>query len=242
MNKRIILIGAGILAVAVVLLIVPKIFFKAPTTTTTTTAQQQADAAKKVEEEAAAKATADAKMAFPLAEVTIGNLSTQARKEFEFASGKAKEWKEDAIPVAVTASYTKTIDPKNGKNTYIFVSPSMNQYYFTLTLDQNQTDTGMNSFQRILYFKEDYFLPKTVGNMPIKYWKVDYIEALQKADASGGKDIRVANSEYDINMVLSAEQGENLTWKVEYLVGGKQAYSISYDAYTGEVIGGSPES
>lgn len=236
MNKRLLLIGGGILLVAILLLIIPRVFFKTPTTAPLT-AEQQAAAQKAAADAAAQKqAAADALAGFPLPTTTADNLAVQARKEFTFASSKATEWRADSIPVAVKTSYTRSINPVNGKNTYIFISPSQNQYYFTLTFDQAQNDTGTNNFERALYFKADYFLPTSVVNMPIKYWKLDYIEALKKADDAGGKDIRANNQEYDVNMVLSAEEGKNLAWKIEYLLGGKQAYTISYNAFTGEVM------
>ena len=236
-NKKLILIGVAILAVAIILLIVPKLFFKKKTTTPTTTTQQTTDA-QKAADEARAKAdeTAAAANSFPLPSVTTDTLIAQAKKEYEFAAGKAVEWRKDAIPIATKISYTKSIDPKNGKDTYIFVSPSENKYYFTLTFDQAQNDKGTNVFQRALYFKEDYFLSKTTVNMPVKYLKMNYIQALQKADESGGKSVRMDNKEYDVNMVLSAEEGKNLMWKVEYLIGAGAEYTVSYNAYTGELL------
>jgi hypothetical protein len=174
--------------------------------------------------------------AFPLSPETMSALSTQAKSEFDFALIKAKEWRQDAVPMAVTVKYSGSIGVDNGKNTYVFFSPSLSQYYFTLNMEQKVDANGNNNFERIIYYKEDYFLPTNVSILPIKYWVTDYITALQKADTLGGKEIRSSNPKYDVNMFLFVTEGKFLNWNVEYLVDGAKKLSVPISAFTGEAV------
>ncbi|MDD5731405.1 MAG: hypothetical protein PHU42_00695 [Patescibacteria group bacterium] len=222
MNRRTLIIAGALIVLAIILLLLPSLLKKpAGTTPTNNTAQTQ-------------PVTTNV-AAFPLDTAKVSTLSAQAQKEFDFAFTKAKEWRNDVAPAAVIVKYTGSIDDKNGKNTYAFVSPSLSQFYFTLTFDQAVNASGENNFQRILYFKEDYFLPANTAVMPINYWKLNYLDALKKADDLGGKNIRTDNKNYDVNLVLSAQTGAYLMWDVEYLVNGTKMFSVSINAYDGTV-------
>jgi hypothetical protein len=222
MNKRTLIIAGVLIVLAIALFLIPRLFNQpANTTQTTTTTTTQT--------------TTTNVAAFPLDDAKVADLATQAQGEYDFALTKAKEWKSDVAPVAVLIKYTGSIDDKNGKDTYIFVSPSLSQYYFTLTFDQAVNGSGENNFQRILYFKEDYFLPTNTAVMPVSYYKLNYLDALKKADDLGGKNVRAENKAYDVNLVLSAQTGGYLMWDVEYLVNGAKIFSTSINAYDGTV-------
>ena len=172
--------------------------------------------------------------AFPLDVAMTEELKTQATKEFDFAFSKAKEWKDDALFFGVVAKYKDGISVENGKNTYIFASPSLATYYWTLTINQSKNENGEHDYERVIYYRDDYFLPATAAVVPIAYWKLNYIDALQKADDLGGKDIRAQGKKYDVNVLLSAQEGEYLAWSVEYLVDGKSVFTNSANAFNGE--------
>jgi len=224
MNKRTLII-AGVLVGLAIILFVLSIVMKKPasTTTSTTTTQTQTTT------------TTTNVAAFPLDDTKVSALATQAQNEYAFAFSKAQEWKSDVAPVAVVVKYTGSIDDKNGKNTYVFMSPSLSQYYFTLTFDQAVNTSGQNNFQRALYFKEDYFLPTTTAVMPVSYYKLNYLDALKSADDLGGKNIRSENKSYDVNLVLSAQTGGFLMWNVEYMVNGAVMFNVSINAFDGTV-------
>ena len=61
------------------------------------------------------------------------------------------------------------------------------------------------------------------------------IDALKKADDLGGKNIRASNPKYDVNLVLSAQEGGYLMWDAEYMVNGAKMFSVSMNAYDGAV-------
>jgi len=174
-------------------------------------------------------------LAFPLSEFVIEELSSQAEREFDFAFSKAREWREDSVFYGLLVNYKDQIAREKGNNTYIFSSPSLPEFYWTLNIEQAKNEIGEHNFERIIYYKEDYFLSNNAVAVPMQYWEWDYMGALQKADNLGGKDIRSTYGEYDVNVLLSVEEGSYLLWDVEYVVGGKSIYSLSLNAYNGEI-------
>jgi hypothetical protein len=222
MNKKTMIIAGVLIVLAIILFLLPSFMKKKPATTPANTTNTQTQPVTTV-------------ASFPLDDTRVGELGAQAQREFDFAFNKAKEWKSDVAPVAVSIKYSGSIDDKNGKDTYVFVSPSLSQYYFTLTFDQAVNANGENNFQRILYFKEDYFLPTNTAVIPVSYYKLTYLDALKKADELGGKNIRTENKSYDVNLVLSAQTGSYLMWDVEYMVNGAKLFSVSINAFDGTV-------
>jgi len=226
MNKRLLIIAGVLIVIAIGLFVASKYVFNksnvTPAATQTTTPQPVAN-------------STVTPVAFPLSDADVAALESQGSKEYDFAFSKAKEWRNDCAPVAVVIKYAGSIDINNGKSTYVFLSPSLPDYYFTLTLDQAKNAKGENNYERVLNFKADYFLPQNSVVLPLKYWAINYVDALKKADDSGGKNIRSANKNYDVNLVLSEQQGGLLLWDVEYLVNGNKLYSTTFDAYQGKV-------
>lgn len=140
MNKRLLIIAGGLIVVAVVLFILSRVLFntnnvqtQTPTTPATT------------------ETTTPTPVAFPLSDTQVADLTAQAQKEFDFAFQKAREWRDDTAPIAVVIKYTDSIDIKNGKSTYVFLSPSLAQYYFTLNLDQAKNASGENNYENSLF-------------------------------------------------------------------------------------------
>lgn len=223
MDKKKIIIAVVLAVIALLLWLLPKYVFKAPTTDNQ---QQQNTETQK---------TTDAN-AFPISDIEATTLTEQSKKEYDFAVGKAQEWRPDSALVAVVVEYKDEINPKNGKNSYVFLSPSLPQYYFTLSVDQAKNEAGENSYTRVLNFKDDYLLPQDVVVAPIKYWKLSYLEALKKADSLGGNDIRKDNKKYDTTVIMMAQEGGYLHWETEYSVNDNVLFSASINAYTGEVM------
>lgn len=223
MNKKNLIIAGVLIVIAVALFLIPRFFRPSATTTNPTNSAPVTTQPTTLQS------------AFPLDDATVQALNAQAQNEFNFALTKAKEWRGDVAPVAMIAKYTGAIDVGTGKDTFVFVSPTLSQYYYALTLDQAKNANGENNFERILYFKEDYFLPINTAVLPLSYWKLSYLDALKKADDLGGKDIRTANKNYDVNLVLSAQQGSYLMWDVEYMVNSSKIFSVSINAFDGTV-------
>jgi len=197
---------------------------KKPSPPPSVSEEEKGEAEEKVEE-----------VSFPLSPFLIEELSDQARREFNFAFAKAKEWRDDSLFFGMVARYKGGIARENGKNTYIFASPSLADFYWTIVIDQAKNENGEHDYERIIYYREDYFLPDNVAVVPMQYWSLDYLDALQKADELGGKDIRAAYKNYDVNVLLSAREDRYLMWDVEYLVDDESRFFISINAYNGEV-------
>ena len=222
MSKRTIIIAGVLIVIGAGLLIAPRFVFKKEATTTNTDATQQS-----------VETQTTATTAFPLDENTTVALTKQADLERNFAFQKAKEWRDDVTFIAVTAHYDKNIDPIQGKNTYVFFSPSLGDFYWTITIDQEKNSRGENDFERVIYYRDDYILPAIVIALPIQYWKLSYVDALKKADELGGRDVRRVYSEYEVNAILSAQEDRYLTWDVEYLIEGKNVFSAAINAFDG---------
>lgn len=230
MNRRSLIIVGILLGVALLFFLLSKVLFKKPVVAPVTTTQTQTQDQKTTTTDTTTTTTSS----FPLEATTIEMLNNQAKSEFDFAFGKAKEWRADATPMAVLIKYTGGIDITKGKDTYIFFAPSQDFYYYTVTVDQAKNSSGENNFERVIYYREDYFLPKDIVALPIKYWTKSYLDALQKADSLGGKDIRASNAKYDVTLVLSAQEGKFIQWNTEYLLDGKKMFSVQLSANTGE--------
>lgn len=176
-------------------------------------------------------------VSYPLTETQISDLSEQTKREFNFAFEQARRWRADAVFTAARITYEKVIDPARGKNTFIFSSPALPMYYWTITLDQEQNIDGTNNYERTIYYKEDYaVLSGDVIDAPLKYYKVDYVNAIKIADDLGGKAVRSSNPEYSVEATLAAKKGELLVWHITYLVDDEVRYETDINAFTGEEV------
>ncbi len=164
------------------------------------------------------------------------DLSRRFEKEFDTAFNMARGWQADSVMAAELIQYKGLASATNGKDTFVFYSPSSPQYYWTISFEPKADSPSERFYSRAIYYKDDYILPS--GSIPvvIKYLVKDYATALLTADGLGGKNIRAKNGNYDINILLSSEKDQYLLWKVEYLVGGKTVFSTMIDAYTGKEL------
>jgi len=226
MSRRNMIIIGVLVVIALLLFIVPRYVFKTPAATTTTTPTTTT---------ATPAQTTPAATTFPLDTATITDLTTQAGFELDYATARAKEWEQDSALTAVMIKYTGSIAPKNGKDTYIFSSPSVAAYYYTIAFNQLKDSSGQTTFDRIIYYKDDYFLPKDTIVMPQQYWKLSFLDALKKADDLGGKDIRRTNTNHDVTLLLSAQQGKYLIWTTEYTVSGERKFFTTMNSFNGDI-------
>uniref|UniRef100_A0A7C4QXH7 Uncharacterized protein n=1 Tax=candidate division CPR3 bacterium TaxID=2268181 RepID=A0A7C4QXH7_UNCC3 len=227
MNKKILIVSGALIIFSIVLYILSNVMFN--------TEKIQQNNQQPINENDTEVELSTESMIFPLDMDTSNELIEQSKKMFDLALGKSREWRSDSSPVAVLVQYTDSIKKENGKNTFIFISPSLPQFYFVFEASQRDDSFSEISYKRSIQFREDYFLREDVVVMPMKYWVLSFIEALKKADDLGGKEVRVKNNKYDVNMLLSKREGGFLNWEVEYLVDGLRNFSSTIDAYKGEV-------
>ena len=93
-------------------------------------------------------------------------------------------------------------------------------------------------------------IPKTdyrLNYQPIilKYWKLNWLSALQKAEQAGGKSFRekYSNEALQITAELAHLCPKNyLCWRIKYLaLKSKDSKTVLVNANTGEVVGGTAE-
>jgi len=227
LDRRVLLLVGVLIVFAIILFIASK--SRTPVTQTPAPAQSQTTTQQTPQV-----------AAFPLSATTITDLATQAKQEYAFAVGQAKSWRDDATFVAQLTEYTDSIDPANGKNTYIFASPSLPTFYWTIVINQARGADGKNTYERMIRYKEDYVLDTTTIDAPLQYWKLTYLDALVAAEKLGAQDIRTKNKVYTVNILLSAQKNRYLAWDVEYKVAGKTVLRKTLNAATGEEVATQP--
>lgn len=162
-------------------------------------------------------------------------------KNLETAKNKVS-WDNQAKWVALNVQIDGDLLQGSVFETYIFnLNPShpIYKYYYSTI---NFADTG--KFLRALVNKEDYFteLPNSPQEISTNYLKVTWLEALKKAESSGGKDFRDKNPNnvsIDLNM-YRGEPNNYSYWYVLYKqVNGTDSIQVQIDANSGQIINSS---
>jgi len=146
------------------------------------------------------------------------------------ATKKALEWRQDAALVYVQVKLT-SLSPGTGTEIYVFDSPSVPNLHFTFTISQKT-----KRFIRAAIPVEDYL---GSGLLPIdrKYWKLNYVSALQVAEKDGGKNFRDKYLSWTIELNLKREEPKNwLCWNVDYKIEGGETLSVKINPYSGEIM------
>ena len=157
----------------------------------------------------------------------------KAKELFNTANNLAKRWQSDAELLIVSTKYFSTLDDAGVVDKFIFSSDKNPDYYWSIDISREDT----SKFTRTLIFRDDYIVKSDVLNIPTKYWKVTYAEALEKADMLGGYQFRKDYPSYQVSQLLSLAGGKNLAWYIVYSSPGAEApYSIVIDAFSGEEI------
>ncbi len=155
---------------------------------------------------------------------------TQLKQNLDLATEKAKKWRSDAVLVYVQVKLTSTT-PGQGSETYVFDSPTLKDYHFAFTISQKS-----KNYIRAIIPTEDYL---GSGLLPIesKYWKLNYVSALQLSEEEGGKEFREQNLDWEIELNLKRGEPQNwLYWFVEYKTEAGASLSVQINSNTGEVV------
>lgn len=225
MNKKILVISAVLIVLAGGLIFGQRFFF---------TNKGQSYSSSSKENAGSDQNAIQNNNAYPLSDEEIATLSEQVNQEFDYAFTKAREWRDDSVLIAKLIRYKGSIKTALGSNTYVFLSPSMAEYYWTIEIDQDKNTEGDSNYRRAIYYKEDYFLDPATVAVPLKYMKLSYLDALKEADKAGGDKIRSMGKSYDANILLSALKDRYLSWKVEYVIDNEAAFSYEIDANSGK--------
>ncbi len=131
--------------------------------------------------------------------------------EYQDTAAAAKEWHPDAELYTVTVAWPPSLLTGKAKRVYVFGSAAERDHWWTLAINEETKE-----HIRALVAKSDY-LGYELTPIPLAYWKVNAIEALQIADTHGGKEFREANPGSELTASLAAI-GPNdwLWWVVNY--------------------------
>jgi len=165
-----------------------------------------------------------------LSNIDPTSVDSAIKKNLDLATQKALEWRQDAVLVYVQVKLT-SLEPNTGTETYVFDSPSVPNLHFTFTISQQS-----KRFIRAVIPVEDYL---GSGLLPIdqKYWKLNYVSALQTAEKEGGKDFRDKYLNWTIELNLNRGEPKNwLYWTVDYKIEGGETLSVKINPYSGEVV------
>jgi len=165
-----------------------------------------------------------------LSNIDPASVDSDIKENLDLATQKALEWHHDAVLVYVQVKLT-SLEPNTGTETYVFDSPSVPNLHFTFTVSQKS-----KRFIRAVIPVEDYL---GSGLLPIdqKYWKLNYVSALQTAEKEGGKDFRDKYLNWTIELNLKRGEPKNwLYWTVDYKIEGGETLSVKINPYSGEVV------
>lgn len=138
-------------------------------------------------------------------------VSTALLDEFNQVRTLAQTWRSDAQFYALTVSWPSNLARGRARRVYVFASPIDPNNWWTVAVNE-QTEERMRS----LIPREDYLEPM-LEPIPMDFWKLNEIQAIQAAEANGGKAFREANPGAEVSATL-ARRGPNnwLWWVVRY--------------------------
>lgn len=155
----------------------------------------------------------------------------------ENADKKAKLWKADAALVHYSVKLPGDFSLNNAVETYTYGSASDAYNWWTIVFSGK---TGKSV--RALIPKEDY-LGTTLQPIDTKFWKSNFVNALQLAEVNGGSDYRDNHEAVETSINLSVGQPKNfLWWKVDYSSSSGTPLEVLINPSTKEVFAASGSS
>lgn len=153
------------------------------------------------------------------------------KANLEQAKTKAKDWKTDALLSAVNIKLPKSLETNKAIETFIFGSASDTANWWTFAISENS-----GKFVRAIVPKEDY-LSEVTKPIDTNYWKINYLEALQIAEANGGKTFREANQDVQITLTFGQTQPKGwLWWLAEYKTETGESLKVRINASDKSVV------
>ena len=147
-----------------------------------------------------------------LADPTV--IQAQLLRETTEATDFIRLIQPDAVLVLVSSKYINSLSNTFGLSTnyYIYSSVSKPDYYFLVNVPRNNLDP----MKRFLMPVQDFELDFSVLEIPVKYWKVNYAQALQLAEAQGGAAFRSKHKTFEVSVILARPAGKYLNWFITY--------------------------
>lgn len=159
-------------------------------------------------------------------------LLSRAKESSTKAGGLATKWQADAKLILISSNYLASYDDKGVIDQYIYSSDGQKDLLFAVNIPREDH----SKFNRMLIYKEDVPLSSKVMPLPLKYWKVSYAQAIEKADAMGGYAFRQDNPNFQMSQTLSLVSGRNMAWTMIYKSANAKDFEVVIDANSGQEI------
>jgi len=146
-----------------------------------------------------------------LTNVNPTTIDTIVTQNYNLAKVKAQEWKEDAVLVSIAIKLPYDLAVNASNDTFIFGSASDSANWWSFSISEKDS-----RYIRAIIPKEDY-LGTNVQPVNMSYWKMNYGQAFQLAEANGGQAFRNVNPNTTVTATLHHTQPRNwLWWEIEY--------------------------
>lgn len=150
----------------------------------------------------------------PLVTADATSMDATITTNYEAADAMAKKWQSNAQLYLVSVKLPQDLSLNNSTQTYTYGSTSLLNDWWTYSLSES---TG--KYVRAIIPKEDY-LGDVTKSIDKQYWRTNYVEAFQIAEANGGSTFRSSNPNASIILTLSHSEPKSwLWWLVEYKTG-----------------------
>ncbi len=147
------------------------------------------------------------------------------------AQTKAKLWQDDAVLSYVSVELPADLGVNNATNTYVYGSQKDSADWWTYSLAEKASKSV-----RAIIPKEDY-LGSAIVPINTQYWKMNYVEAFQLADANGGSDFRTQHTDARVTLYLShRDPNQWLWWTIQYKTPAGGLLTLLVNPNRGEVL------
>lgn len=158
------------------------------------------------------------------------SVNASIKSNFENAEKKAKAWRQDAVLYHFSARFGSDLTTGQVTETYTYGSPTEAYDWWTMTI-AGKTGKAI----RAVIPKEDY-LGTDYQPILVRFWKTNYVEALQLAESNGGAAFRDNHPDTEITINLAVGQPKNyLWWIVEYRSLSSEPYRILVNPATKDI-------
>lgn len=159
------------------------------------------------------------------------SLDATLKESFNLAESKSKLWRQDAQLVHYSVKIPNGFTIGTITETYSYGSTADPFNWWTITISAKN-----NKVVRALIPKEDY-LGTNYGPIPQRFWKINFIEALQLAEINGGSDYRKGKANVEATATLAISEPKNyLWWAIEYRSSTGDPYKLLINPSTKEVV------
>lgn len=178
-----------------------------------------------------AAATPPTQTTSTLKSATASDFDKPISDQLTAATTKAKLWEDDAVLHYVSVELPSDLSVTNATDTYVFGSAKDASDWWTYSFAEKTSKSV-----RAIIPKEDY-LGSAITPINTSFWKMNYVEAFQLADANGGADFRTQHTDAKVTLFLSTrDPNQWLWWTAEYKTPAGDLLTLLVNPNRGEVV------